>query len=85
MSDKKTTNSRRRLLKSAMIGGGVLGASQDKWSRPIIDSVVLPAHATTTGSGAAPGGGAAPAAPTPTSKTISASDLNQTKIDYDIS
>jgi len=45
---------RRKLLKSVVIGSGVLGASgvpMDKWLTPVIDAVVLPAHAQTTSSG----------------------------------
>ena len=44
---------RRKLLKTAIAGGGILGASHitmDKWLAPVIDSVVLPAHALTTDS-----------------------------------
>lgn len=44
---------RRKLLKTVIAGGGILGASRittDKWLTPVIDSVVLPAHALTTDS-----------------------------------
>ena len=60
MSDKKAENSRRKLLKTAVVGGGVLGASKampEKWSKPVVDSVLIPTHAATTGSGGGPGGG----------------------------
>ena len=42
--------SRRKALKSTLIGGAVISASvaPDKWKKPVLDSVVLPAHAATT-------------------------------------
>jgi len=43
---------RRNLLKSAVFGGGALGATgmlPDKWIKPMVNSVVLPTHAATTG------------------------------------
>ncbi len=42
---------RRRLLRNLAAGGGVaaLGAATpDKWTRPMVDSVLLPAHASTS-------------------------------------
>lgn len=42
---------RRKLLKTVLIGGGVLGTAHitlEKWAKPVIDSVILPAHATTS-------------------------------------
>jgi hypothetical protein len=48
---KKTTNTRRRLLKSIMVGGGLATTSHtipQRWSRPVVDTVVLPAHAQTS-------------------------------------
>lgn len=45
---------RRKLMKSMFIGGGILGTSHitmDKWLPPVINSVVLPAHALTSDSG----------------------------------
>lgn len=38
---------RRKSLRKILIGAGVLGgaSSADKWSRPAVDSVLLPAHA----------------------------------------
>lgn len=58
MSDKKTTEStadtssgRRRLLKAIAGGGGALAAGAslpDKWKKPVIDTITLPAHAQTT-------------------------------------
>ena len=47
MSDLK----RRKLLKSIATGGGValVGKSlPDQWTRPMVDSVLLPAHAATS-------------------------------------
>jgi len=69
---KNTENKRRKLLKSAAIGGGALGAIN--WSKPIVNAVSLPAHAQTTdGSGNLPGG-----------KEVRADQINSSKIDYDI-
>ena len=51
MTDKKPNGSRRKLLKSIAAGSGaiVVGKSlPESWSRPIVDSVVLPAHAETS-------------------------------------
>ena len=47
----KHTNSRRRVLKSIAAGSGavITGKSlPETWTRPVIDTVMLPAHATTT-------------------------------------
>lgn len=38
---------RRRLVKGAALG--VSGITLTHWSRPVVESVVLPAHAQTTG------------------------------------
>lgn len=56
--DKKKSNSstddknlgRRKIVKSLVAGGGVIGASStvDKWAKPVVDSLTLPAHAQTT-------------------------------------
>ncbi|MCP3850972.1 MAG: hypothetical protein GY694_12150 [Gammaproteobacteria bacterium] len=68
---------RRKLIKTAVIGTGVLssaGAIPRKWSKPVIDSVILPSHAQTTdGSGSNPG-----------EKELASSDINRDNIDYDI-
>jgi len=45
-------DARRRLLKSLALGGGALAATgslPDRWQRPAIDGVLLPAHAQATG------------------------------------
>lgn len=52
MVDKKSNDSRRKLLKSIAAGSGVIVAGKslpESWSRPIVDSVILPAHAQTSG------------------------------------
>lgn len=53
MADQSTSNRARRRLLKAIAGGGGLAYSNAalprNWSRPVIDSVVLPAHAQTTG------------------------------------
>lgn len=46
-----SNESRRKLLKSIAAGSGAIVAGKslpESWSRPIIDSVLLPAHATTS-------------------------------------
>ena len=51
MSDKKSSESRRKLLKSIAAGSGafITGKSiPESWSRPVVDSVMLPAHALTS-------------------------------------
>ena len=64
--DKTTQDkddSRRSLLKKLAVGGLAGAAMPSQWSRPVIDSVVLPAHAQTSditiraggGGGSAPG------------------------------
>jgi len=57
-TDKK--QQRRALLKGAMISTGVIGAAQalpEKWLKPVINSVVLPAHGQTTDDTSLLGGG----------------------------
>ena len=55
MTDKnKTVENRRKLLKSVAAGGGAIIAGKtlpEKWTRPAVDSVMLPAHAQTSGRG----------------------------------
>jgi len=44
-------NGRRKLLKSALLGGGAAVAmysAPERWTRPVIESVSLPAHAQTS-------------------------------------
>ena len=67
MSDKKDKNQeaeindeklekRRKALKSILAGSGTVvtaAAMQDKWAKPVIESVVLPAHAQTSGASGA--------------------------------
>lgn len=46
-----SNNSRRKLLKSIAAGSGAVVAGRtlpDSWSRPVVDSIVLPAHAQTS-------------------------------------
>lgn len=54
----KLAKSRRQLLKASVAGTGALVAGKslpDQWSRPLVESVVLPAHAETSLAGV--GGG----------------------------
>ena len=48
---KDKTSSRRKLLKSVVAGGGAATVAKlmpDQWSRPVVDSVMLPSHAQTS-------------------------------------
>lgn len=54
MSDNQTKkgNARRKLLKGIAAGSGALLAGKnlpDTWNRPVVDAVMLPAHAQTSG------------------------------------
>ena len=50
---------RRRALLGAISGAGVVGATKlpGQWTRPVVDHVLLPAHAATTDDTGAAGGG----------------------------
>ena len=51
MTDKKSSESRRKLLKSIAAGSGAIVAGKslpESWKRPVVDSVMLPAHAQTS-------------------------------------
>jgi len=51
MSNNKSNNSKRKLLKSIAAGSGAVVAGKslpESWARPIVNSIVLPAHAATT-------------------------------------
>ena len=51
MTDKKSSESRRKILKSIAAGSGAIVAGKslpESWSRPVVDSVMLPAHAQTS-------------------------------------
>ena len=51
MANKKSNERRRKLLKSVAAGSGAIIAGKslpESWARPIVDSVILPAHALTT-------------------------------------
>jgi len=51
MTDNKSSESRRKLLKSIAAGSGAIVAGKslpESWSRPVVDSVILPAHAQTS-------------------------------------
>lgn len=63
MSKQKNGNEesqRRKVIKTALAGGTVISTSilPTKWEKPLLDKVVLPAHAQmSTGGGSNPGGG----------------------------
>ena len=47
----RSKQSRRKMLKSMAVGGGAVVAGKnlpDQWAKPMVDSVLLPAHAQTT-------------------------------------
>ena len=80
MTDKKSSESRRKLLKSIAAGSGVIVAGKslpESWSKPVVDSVMLPAHAQT--SPAPP----APLACSPGSLTVVSDEPSGNAIDID--
>jgi len=51
MKDDNSNKNRRKLLKSIAVGSGAVIAGKslpEKWSKPIVDSVSIPAHALTS-------------------------------------
>jgi hypothetical protein len=57
---KDSRNARRKLLSSIVAGGGALGATKllpSEWTTPLVESVLLPAHAQTTSAIGSPLGG----------------------------
>lgn len=52
MPNNNSSESRRKILKSIAAGSGVIVAGKslpESWSRPVVDSVILPTHAQTSG------------------------------------
>ncbi len=47
-NDNKAEQQRRKALKSMLAGGAVAGSLPGQWVKPIVESVTLPAHASTT-------------------------------------
>lgn len=41
-------NDRRKLLAKGSVVAGVAAASQTQWAKPVLDSIILPAHAQTS-------------------------------------
>ncbi len=74
-NETQQIESRRKALRKILISGGVVASASflpDKWVKPVVDSIVVPAHALTSPTApaptAAPTGTAAPTpAPTPAS------------------
>ena len=65
MSESDTTpeqgknKARRRILKTLVTGGSALTASKvtpDQWIKPVVESVIIPSHAQTTGGAGNPNG-----------------------------
>jgi len=51
MSKKQDTQERRKALKAIIAGSGAVAAvkaGKDSWSKPMVDAVVVPAHAATS-------------------------------------
>ncbi len=58
--DQRKNGARRKILRNIVVGGGAMTAARavpEHWSRPVVDSVVLPGHAATSVAG---GGGPVP-------------------------
>lgn len=50
-NENKTTEQRRKALKKILVGtgaAGVVASAPEKWTTPLVNSVTLPAHATTS-------------------------------------
>lgn len=47
-STKNRGNGRRNLLKKTALAAGVIAASQTEWAKPLVNSIILPAHAQTS-------------------------------------
>lgn len=45
---KERQNGRRSLLKKTSLVAGVIAVSQTEWAKPVVNSIVLPAHAQTS-------------------------------------
>ena len=45
---KSTSNSRRKVLKAIGVGGVLAGTIPSSWTKPVVKSVILPAHAQTS-------------------------------------
>ena len=40
---------RRKMLQTSIAGAGLVAAAQTEWAKPVINSIILPAHAQTSG------------------------------------
>lgn len=50
-SPNRRDTARRRILKRLVAGGGIIATGRmmpDDWHKPVVESVILPAHAQTT-------------------------------------
>lgn len=53
-SEKDKNAARRRILKRLVAGGGIVATGKmmpDGWNKPVVESVILPAHAQTSPDG----------------------------------
>jgi hypothetical protein len=51
VAEDASVEGRRKALRKLLVGGGIVGASTqlpDKWMKPLVDSVLVPAHAQTS-------------------------------------
>ncbi len=62
-SNESSVQKRRSVLKGALLGTGSAAALPDAWINPVINTVIVPAHAQTT-DGSDAGAGEATTAPT---------------------
>lgn len=70
---------RRKVLRNTLIGGAVIstGAMPEKWRKPALEAVILPAHAATTDDTGAESGGVTTAPTTlPPATTCIPSEAN---------
>ena len=57
VTDERVNESRRAALRKILIGGGAITGAKflpDEWTKPIVNAIVVPAHAQSTGPTTAP-------------------------------
>ena len=76
-SDQSSENQspgRRDALKKILVGAGVVTGAQllpDEWTKPVVDSIIVPAHAQSSGGGPVPSTSQVPVSPPPPDSTTS--------------